>query len=387
MRHRTGRALTSLAVVCGLLAAAACSAEDLPEAAGAAVEPGPDAVSEAERLYQIVNESSAITDELTEIEHRVTKRCMEDEGFDVHDPMEFQESHTAAYTAGGYLSGAPLRAVPTAEAAEQWGFGMWTESIRNPGNEDLAEELLTPEAMAAFAILDMEDAGLDTSEWDAQDADYHAEWIEAYTGSPAIDEGVKGPEPDPEAPLGGCWLQMVETMYGEPYMVSYEGEDGEEGGEFAETHEPSPAFALGEFEDYSALFDAVRDEVDAFESCLIDAGYADWKLDDSFGMPLWQYFGAMYDPEHYAEFGDEEGLEVPEAPDEVPADFMGVLELERAMAVDFAACGLDSGLRSAMEEGWAAMLVEAYQPIETDLVAWRDTMQGHLDNAQDYLQE
>ena len=386
MRLRTGRALTALAAVCGLLAAGACSGEDTPEAVDGTVEPGPDAVAEAERLYQIVNESQAITDELTEIEHRVTKRCLEDEGFSVHDPMEFQGSHTAMYGAAGYLSGAPLRSVPTAEAAEQWGFGMWTEYVGNPGNEELAEELLTPEAMAAFAIFDEEDMGLDTSEWDAEDEEYHAAWIEAYTGSPAIDEGVKGPEPDPEAPLGGCWLQMVETMYGEPYMVAYEGEDGEEGGEFARTHEPSPVFTIGEFEDYSGLLAAVRDEADAFESCLIDAGYGAWELDDSFGMPLWQYFGEMYDPAYFEEYGDEEGLEVPDAPEDAPSDFTGVLELERAMAVAFAACGRESGLRAAIEEGWAAMLVEAYQPIETDLVAWRDTMQGHLDNAQDYLQ-
>ncbi|GAA2147158.1 hypothetical protein [Glycomyces algeriensis] len=385
MRHRTGRALTSLAVACGLLAAAACSAEGAPETVGGTVEPGPDAVAEAERLHQIVNESQAITDELTAIEHRVAKRCLEDEGFTVHDPMEFQESHTAAYSAGGYLSAAPLRAVPTAEAAEAWGFGVWAEFVRNPGNEDLAEELLTPEAMTAFGILDTEDMGMDTSEWDAEDDEYHAEWIEAYTGSPAVDEGIKGPEPDPEAPLGGCWLQMVETMYGEPFMVTYEGEDGEEGGQYPETHEPSPLFALGEFEDFSALLDAVRDEVDAFESCLVDAGYEGWELGESFYPPLWEYFGAMYDPDHFEEFG-EEGLEVPEGPEEVPADFMGVLELERAMAVDFAACGQESGLRMAVEEAWAAMLVEAYQPIETDLVAWRDAMQGHLDNAQDYLQ-
>ncbi|MDN3241793.1 hypothetical protein [Glycomyces tritici] len=386
MRLRTGRALTSLAVVCGLLAAGACSGEETPESVGGTVEPGPDAVAEAERLYLLVNESHAVSDELTMIEHRVTKRCMEDEGFSVHDPMEFQESHTAAYTAGGYLANAPLRAVPTAEAAEEWGFGVWAEFVRNPGNEDLAAELLTPEAMTAFGILDAEESGMDTSEWDAEDDGYHAEWIEAYSGSPAIMSDVKGAEIDPEAPPGGCWLKMVETMYGEPYMISYDEEEGGgESGEYAATHEPNPLFALEEIEDYGALLETVRDEADAFESCLIDHGYEGWELGESFYPPLWEYFGAMYDPAYFEEYG-EEGLEVPDAPEEVPSDFMGVLELERAMAVDFAACGRESGLRTAVEEAWAAMLVEAYLPIETDLVAWRDAMQGHLDNAQDYLQ-
>jgi hypothetical protein len=385
VRLSTGRALTALTVACGLLAAGACAAEDEP--AAGAVEPGPDAVTEAERLYQIVNESRAINDELTGIEHRVTKRCLEDEGFTVHDEMQFQAWHTAAYGAGGYLSEAPVRAVPTPEAAEQWGFGVWTEFVRNPGNEDLAEELLTPEAMTAFGILDEEDAGEpDTSEWDAEDEDYQAAWIEAYSGAPAITGGLKGAEIDHEAPPGGCWLQMVETMYGEPYMATSEGEDGEEGGEYAQTHEPSPVYTLEEIEDYSALHAGVRDEADAFESCLIDAGYEGWELGDDFYPPLWQYFGAMYDPAHFEEYGDD-GVEAPEGPEEVPSDFMGVLELEKAMAADFAACGAESGLREAIEQGWAAMLVGAYQPIETDMVAWQEKMQAHLDDAQDYLSE
>lgn len=386
MRLRTGRALAALAAACGLLAAGACGAEDAPETAGGEVAPGPDTVAEAERLFQIANETRAISDELTAIEYRVIKRCLEDEGFSVHDPMRFQPVDTAAYAANGYLTDAPLRAVPTAEAAEQWGFGVWTEFVLHPGNEDLAEELLTPEARTAFVMPEQDEAAFDTSEWDAQDEEYQTGWIEAYTGAPAIDEGVKGPEADPEAPPGGCWLQMVETMYGEPYMVAYEGEDGEEGGEYAATHEPSPLYTIEEFEDYGGLLATVRDEADAFEGCLIDTGYAGWELGDAFYPPLWEYFGAMYSPDYFEEYGDAEGLEVPEAPEEVPSDFMGVLELERAMAVDFAACGQESGLRRAVEEGWAAMLVEAYQPLETELVAWRETMQGHLDNAQDYLQ-
>jgi hypothetical protein len=95
----------------------------------------------------------------------------------------------------------------------------------------------------------------------------------------------------------------------------------------------------------------------------------------------------MYDPAYFEEYGDEEGIEVPDLPDDAPADFAGVLDLERAMAVDFAACGQETGLRQAVEEGWAAMLVDAFAPIEADMTAWQEEMQAHLDAAQDYLQE
>jgi hypothetical protein len=390
MRHRTSRlrGAAAFAAIGTLLAAGACGGEGgADESGGAAVEANPDAVAEAERLYQIVNDSRRIEDELTGIEHRVAKRCLEDAGFGVHDPLVFQESRISEYGAAGYLSDAPDQAVPTPEAAEQWGFGVWAEFVHNPGNEDLAEELMTPEARTAFNHLAEGGEGPDTSEWDAQDPEYQAAWIEAWTGAPSLDDSMKGPERDSEAPMGGCQLEMVETMYGEPYTVEVEG-GGEEGedGSYTTTHRPSPIFDLEELENADGLLERLDGENDAFDSCLIDKGYEGWEIGD-FNLPLWSYFGPMYDPAYFEQFGDEEGGEAPEGPDEVPSDFMGVLELERAMAVDFAACGQESGLRTAIEEGWAAMLVERYQPIETDMVAWQTEMQGHLDEAQEYLQE
>ena len=371
-----------LAAACTALAAAACSPGSGGEPDGPAAEANAEAVTEAERLYQIVNESAAIEDGLIEIEHRVAKRCMEDEGFHVHDPMVFQDTNFAAYSAGGYLTGAPIRAVPTPEAAEQWGFGVWVDFV-NSADGSVAEELLTPEARTAFGLPEEDSLGEpDTSEWDAQDEDYQAAWIEAYTGSPAILGAVKGPESDPEAPLGGCELRMIETIYGEPFLVEEEGEDG---GHMA-THAPSPVFAVSEFEDAGELVARLEEEIRAFETCLIDGGYEGWELGDELYPPLWEYFGSMYDPAYFEEYG-EEGVAVPDEPEEVPGDFMGVLELERAMAADFAACGRESGLRQGIQEGWAAMLVEAYAPIEPEMVGWQEEMQAHLDRAQDYLQQ
>lgn len=40
-----------------------------------------------------------------------------------------------------------------------------------------------------------------------------------------------------------------------------------------------------------------------------------------------------------------------------------------------------------IEQARAAMPVDAYLPIETEMVAWRERMRGHLDEAQDYLRE
>ncbi|WP_335987737.1 hypothetical protein [Glycomyces sp. MUSA5-2] len=357
---------------------ASCSSGSAAEDPGGTA-PGPGAIAEAERLYQIVNDSRATTDELTDIEQRVAKRCMEDEGFTVHYPPYFQESAFGTYGAAGYLTDAPVRAVPTPEAAEQWGFGVWTEFTYV--DEDAAAELLTPEARIAFNLPDLPTGPPDTSEWDAESDAYQADWIKAYTGAPAITSDLKGPEPDTTAPPGGCWLAMVETIYGEPYMIESDGES------YPATHRPSPASTVEDFEDTGELSARLDGEIADFDACLAESGHEGWELGDDLYPPLWQYFGGMYDPAYFEEYGDEEGIEVPDLPDDAPADFAGVLDLERAMAVDFAACGQETGLRQAVEEGWAAMLVDAFAPIEADMTAWQEEMQAHLDAAQDYLQE
>lgn len=379
------RGAAAFAAVCAVLAAGACTAEaDEPdEADGTEVEPGTGAVAEAERLYQMINEGRAIEDELTTMENRVAKRCMEDAGFFVDDPGVFQETDFGSYGAAGFLTDAPLQALPTPEEAEKWGFGIWTQIDLDSEGRALAEELLTPEARVAFNMPEGDFGEPDSTEWDAEGEEYQAAWIAAYTGAPAVMSEVKGPEADSAAPMGGCQLQMVETIYGEPYNVEAEGEDGS----YTTTHEPSPMLQIEEFEDNDDLIARIDGEDVDFETCLIDSGYEDWELDDDLALPLWPYFGSMYNPAYFEEYGFEEGVEVPEVPEDVPGDFSGVLELERAMAVDFAACGQESGLREALEQGWAAMLVEAYQPIETEMVGWQEEMQGHLDSAQDYLQE
>lgn len=373
MRHRP---LLTAAAACGLLLAAACG--DEPAERGG-TEPSAEAVAEAERLYQIVNENRIIDKELEELEQRVVKRCLEDEGLTVHYPAVFPPPSTYLYGASGYLSAAPIGGVPTPEAAEQWGFGLWVDYVYDTDEGDLSGELLTTEARTAFDLPQEETAPADSSEWDAQSDEYRSAWIEAYSGAPAIEGSLKGPQFDSEAPLGGCRLEMIETMYGEPYV-----EEDEEG-TVEYDHEPSPVSSIENSEGSGGLYEQLEDERVEFESCLIDNGYEGWELSDELYPPVWQYFGQMYAPERF-EGGTDEGAPVPDLPEEAPSGFRAVMDHEREVASDFAACGVESGLRTAIEEAWAALLVDAYLPIETELVAWQTKMQGHLDDAQDYLQ-
>ena len=139
------RGPAALAAAVGLLAAGACSADGEGDTSGPTVEPGSDAGPEAERLYQIVNEGSAIEDELISIEQRVAKRCMEDEGFDVHDAMVFQESETRrllGFRLPGERAGPgrsrPLKTQSSGDSA------IWTQFVNNPGNEALGRRAADP---------------------------------------------------------------------------------------------------------------------------------------------------------------------------------------------------------------------------------------------------
>ncbi|GAB3645946.1 hypothetical protein GCM10028833_06970 [Glycomyces tarimensis] len=368
--------------IAGAVLASGCADGD----GGAAREAefGPEeAAVEADRLYQIVNESMQIESQLQALEQRVARKCMEDQGFVVHAPVLEQEPfQPRPYT--DYMVYGPDFAVPAVEDAERWGFGQWIPSVWATGDEDLIAELITPDVESRFDV-SAEPSGQAEYEWDTQDQAYQAEWVEAYTGSPAFVSDVKGVEIDGSAELGGCRLEMIETMYGEP-VKHQSGGDGE--AESWASHPASPALGLeldpgGEAAGWRDVLDG---EDTAFLDCIAGRGYEAWDFTDAaLNMPLWEYFGRMYEPDSPNWTGEGDGTAAPEAPEDAPSEFGGIMALEIAMATDFAECGQESGLRAAIEYGWALELIDAYRPIETEMAGWQSDMHGHLDNAQDYL--
>ncbi|SDE37595.1 hypothetical protein [Glycomyces harbinensis] len=58
---------------------------------------------------------------------------------------------------------------------------------------------------------------------------------------------------------------------------------------------------------------------------------------------------------------------------------------EFAMALDFAECAEDAGLRDGAEEMWGRMYVEQLIDREAEVYVWEQEIEGYLANAQDHL--
>jgi hypothetical protein len=55
------------------------------------------------------------------------------------------------------------------------------------------------------------------------------------------------------------------------------------------------------------------------------------------------------------------------------------------MALDFAECAEDAGLRDGPEGDWARMHVEQLIERETEVYAWEQEIEGYLANAQAHI--
>jgi hypothetical protein len=58
---------------------------------------------------------------------------------------------------------------------------------------------------------------------------------------------------------------------------------------------------------------------------------------------------------------------------------------EFAMALDFAECAEDAGLREGTDEAWARMSVAQVIDRESEVYAWEKEIEEYLSNAQEYL--
>ena len=98
-------------------------------------------------------------------------------------------------------------------------------------------------------------------------------------------------------------------------------------------------------------------------------------------LPISSYLMQLY-PE--GQWYEAEGEELPELTDEAE-DAEDPVAYEFAMALDFAECAEESGLRDGTDETWARMHVEQIIDRETEVYAWEQDIEEYLANAQDHL--
>ncbi|GAB3997307.1 hypothetical protein GCM10029992_19810 [Glycomyces albus] len=128
---------TSTAAALAAIAALALTACESEGADGGGDAAGPSGDDTAVRLTEMINESDRLRSEVAEAESRLTRACLESQGFTVHDehalavpPPSEQDSITTSYPFDQFLP-------PEPEAA-QWGFGAWvnTEEAVASGEAD-----------------------------------------------------------------------------------------------------------------------------------------------------------------------------------------------------------------------------------------------------------
>ncbi|GAA1686798.1 hypothetical protein GCM10009830_37880 [Glycomyces endophyticus] len=353
-------------------------------------EPEEVTAEDVDRIEQAIMNGSETAWELVLLERRVGAMCMQDLGFTVNDPHTLSGSVVPdRFT--GFAS--PYTRIPTVEQAELFGFGLWPHYLDTPAAEEMREH---PELLA-FTADDQgwtdPDAEAGHAEFEAESDEYQEEWSRAFHGderheyqeavSEAVESGADYDEIGLELPpFGGCELETITAVYGGPELL--EAEDGD----YWVKPGPgeSPLTSVGDGELYTELSASYADQEEAFFVCLAEGGYEGFAFDELGWLNTYDFIAnGVYDAGFVVELGGEEVL-VPEIPDDVRDEADDQQSLETAVAVDFARCAQDAGLRDGPEEDWALMYTERLIGKETAILAWQEEIDGYFANAQAYIE-
>jgi hypothetical protein len=400
------------AATTAMLALSACTADEPAKEDQSAEETKVD-------LVELLNENDRLFKELYEIEPDITRVCLEDAGFTVHDEMALYQVEVIGVDEGGlqedYYSFSEW--LPDPDLAAQWGFGQWVYQADDSG--DLVteyNELRYPEEPTT-----VEEDYPDNSAFEALDAEEQIAWYTAFMGEEQMtyndvawqlrnpdasqeevsqrlseiqhvedDGSIEGDlELIPPKP-GGCELATIEALYGEPQLVEEEMEEGVEEGLAIFTWKFRPEEPAIPPTDQAAIEAATAEVSAAFLSCVAEAGYGEWEFQEGGWLPVSEYFYQIYLDEEYEEVY-EEGFEppevtIPDLPADLPDDFEGRKAYEIEMAVAFSGCADEVQYRETVIAAMDAEELAAYEAIEIDLFAYQDQLREALKTAQDLLE-
>jgi hypothetical protein len=343
------------------------------------------------QLTDTFNESRRLTEELDEAESRIVQTCLEAQGFDLHDPFELEAA--LAQERESFIDQPPYDwFLPTVEDAQRRGFWQWTsidgyETVE--GGDELDAEWSEFQADMGWTMVMF--SGQDDDElpeFFTQPEEDQFAWYVAYGGQAWAEymhpdlAGLEANQTAEDAegamtpPPGGCELQMLEAVYGQSAL------DGMDEGWTAADLRPEPPNG-----DWSAMTDRYTEGTADAESdlldCLEERGHDGWEF----------YEGQLFVHSYLAEAGDGEypltsypdaDTKWPDPPRDVPDpdDPQGWLDFERALAVDFAECGDESGYRTAAVDAWQQAQLHYYLEVEGATFAWQNDMRDLIAQAQ-----
>jgi hypothetical protein len=343
-----------------------------------------------QQLTETYNESVRLSAELDAAEARVVQPCMEAQGFTVHDTGELagfsQEERET------FMDEPPYDwYLPAVEDAERRGFWQWTQLGAPESVEDgdaLYAEWDEFQAEMGWLTYTLEDMDEEDPFRELPEEEQYA-WYVAYAGESwarYMHPDLAGIEIEQEQdadgngdadgppPVGGCRLEMLEAVYGE----LEEGEDG---------LSVRPVQPDGDWTRMKERYaEKTADAETAFIDCLADRGHDGWEFFEG-QLLVHEYLAAAGEGEYALNSYPDAGVRWPDPPNDVPAadDVQGWLDFERALAVDFAECGDESGYREAAVHGWQQAQLRYYLDIEGAVFAWQDEMRELIAKAQEVI--
>jgi hypothetical protein len=345
---------------------------------GCSDEPARATDDDVARIEQSLERGSELAWELTQAETRVAAMCMQDLGFTVHD-RNLMHGMSVPHRFEGFAS--PYARVPTVEQAEKFAFGHWVNATDTDAALAMREDLDYLDFAGAELGWDDPAEYEEYQEWKDLGGEYQEEWLEAFLGPERKEyqedmNAGGGEEPIDEPPFGGCEAATIAIVYGEPVHLEHDY-----GSFWTRPALESPLTWIGDGELYEELSGRYADQELDFLVCVEERGYGEWEFDDLGYLPVFWYVNGFYGAE-----GAYDGME-----DEVPPlseeaeDAEDPVAYEFAMALDFAECAEDAGLRDGAEEDWARMHVERLIDREAEVFAWEQEIEGYLANAQEHL--
>lgn len=382
----------SAAAAAAVLATGACTLFD---------DAAPGGLTDAAGIVAFLNENHRLEDELGEAERRMVLDCMAEQGFTVHDPHELarwdvgrQEALVEHYPFSNFLL--------ERDVAEEWGFGKWATSEQGMSSgagaeyqaefesefvehEDAYAEFnrLEPEVLLGWYVAFMGE------EWAVQRVG--AEFAGRYMDLGGLDEAssADGFGLDPGAKVapapGGCVLEMIETLYGEPRPIPFAGQPDAFDWTWGPENPEDGADRAAMLEEYRA---AVAEEEAAMVDCLAEGGRDGWVFTDEGSLPVGRHLLPLYYPgiDWVGVDGEEIAPpELPDPPEDFPSDLEGRKAFEIDLALAFVDCGDSTGYREAATAAYDRIQVEFYASAETEFFAYQEALRDALAHAQEVI--
>ncbi|MFG3340200.1 hypothetical protein [Glycomyces sp. NPDC048151] len=350
-----------------------------------------------QQLTDTYNESQRLSDELDEAEIRIVQACLEAQGFEIHDPYELGDTEPGERES--FMDQPPYDwFLPSVEDAQRRGFWQWTsiegyEHVEDGDELDAEWAAYQAEIGWTTVVFEGEDED-DLPEFFKQPEEEQYAWYVAYGGetwAAASYSYLTGAEPegggdDAEGesagplPPEGCQLEMLEAVYADAIA------DMEEGWT---KHDLRPSPPNGDWTTMTERYEeGVAEAEGDLLDCLAERGHEGWEFYDG-GLFVHSYLSEAGDGEYPLNSYPDAGTKWPDPPSDVPDadDPQGWLDFERAMAVDFAECGDESGYRDAAVDSWQQAQLHYYLDVEGATFAWQEQMRELIAQAQDAIGE